>query len=123
MDEPFAALDSQTRSILHTELQQIWCATKKTVIFVTHNVEEAVLLADRVIVMAANPGRIKKEYRVNLARPRAPEHAGLVRVVNQIMKELKEEVEKVARSEYDSGWSLQKSTFLLSPDSNVGGNI
>ncbi|BAF58417.1 MAG: ABC transporter ATP-binding protein [Pelotomaculum sp.] len=123
MDEPFAALDSQTRSILHGELQQIWEATRKTIIFVTHNVEEAVLLADRVAVMAANPGRIKREFEIKLPRPRDMENVEFVYLVGQIMKELKDEVEKVARSEFDSGWSLKKSTFLLSPDSNLGGSI
>lgn len=123
MDEPFAALDSQTRSILHGELQQIWEATKKTIIFVTHNVEEAVLLSDRVAVMTANPGRIKKEFNIKLARPRDVGNGKLVRFISQIMKELKDEVEKVARSEYDSGWSLKKSALVLSADSNLGRSI
>lgn len=123
MDEPFAALDSQTRSILHTELQQIWGQTKKTIIFVTHNVEEAVLLANRVLVMSANPGRIKKEFRVELARPRDIECIDLARVVNQIMQELKEEVEKVAKAEFDSDWTLQKGAFLPDPASNLGDGI
>lgn len=123
MDEPFASLDSQTRSILHTELQQIWRTTGKTIVFVTHNVEEAVLLADRVVVMTANPGRIKKEFRVQLARPRDLENVDLAFVVSQIMQELKEEVEKVAKAEYDSDWSLEKSTFLPSPNNNMGNGI
>lgn len=123
MDEPFAALDSQTRNILHAELQQIWGATRKTIIFVTHNVEEAVLLADRVIVMAASPGRIKKEFRVQLARPRNVEDVDLTRTVAQILNELKEEVEKVAKAELDSDWSLQKNTFLSGPDNYMGDGI
>lgn len=123
MDEPFAALDSQTRNILHAELQQIWGATRKTIIFVTHNVEEAVLLADRVIVMAASPGRIKKEFRVQLARPRNVEDVDLTRTVAQILNELKEEVEKVAKAELDSDWSLQKNAFLSGPDNYMGDGI
>lgn len=123
MDEPFAALDSQTRSILHAELQQIWGKTKKTIIFVTHNVEEAVLLANRVVVMSANPGRIKKELTVNLARPRNIGNVDVAFTVSQIVKELKEEVEKVVKAELDSDWSLQKDTFLPSPDSNLGSGI
>lgn len=123
MDEPFAALDSQTKSILHAELQQIWGTTKKTIIFVTHNVEEAVLLADRVIVMAANPGRIKKEFRVQLARPRNIENIDLAYVVSQIVRELKEEVEMVAKAEFDGDWPLQKDAFLRGPDSYMGDGI
>lgn len=123
MDEPFAALDSQTRSILHIELQEIWRATGKTIIFVTHNVEEAVLLADRVVVMAANPGRIKKEFSVKLARPRDIDNVDLAFVAGQVMQDLKEEVEKVAKAEFDSDWSLKKDTFLPNPDSNLGNGI
>lgn len=89
MDRPFAALDSQTKSILQLELQQIWLETRKNIIFVTHNVEEAVLLADRVLVMAANPGVIKKEFHIQLARPRQPDNVDLAYLAADIMKELK----------------------------------
>jgi len=108
---------------LHTELQQIWKETGKTIIFVTHNVEEAVLLANRVIVMSANPGRIKREFKVKLARPRDIESIDLAILTSQIVQELREEVEKVAKAEFDSDWSLQKNTFLPNPDSNLGSGI
>jgi ABC-type nitrate/sulfonate/bicarbonate transport system ATPase subunit len=72
MDEPFAALDAQTRSTLQKELARLWHETDKTVLFVTHSVEEAVLLGDRAIVMSARPGRLKAEVQINLARPRDP---------------------------------------------------
>lgn len=120
MDEPFAALDSQTKSILQLELQQIWLETKKTIIFVTHNVEEAVLLADRVIVMSANPGKVKKDFRVQLARPRQQESLDLAYIVADIMKELKEEVEKVAKAEYDSDWNIKKAPVLSDINNNMG---
>ncbi len=120
MDEPFAALDSQTKNILQVELQQIWWETKKTIIFVTHNVEEAVLLADRVIVMAANPGTIKKEFSIQLARPRQPENIDVSYLVADIIRELKEEVEKVAKAEFDSDWNLKKDIILSDADSNMG---
>lgn len=123
MDEPFAALDSQTRSILHRELQYIWRTTRKTIIFVTHNVEEAVLLADRVVVMSANPGRIKREFSIKLARPRESDNIDLAFVVSQVLHELKEEVERVARAEFDSDWSLQDNTFLARADRNLGTGI
>ncbi len=120
MDEPFAALDSQTKNILQLELQHIWWETKKTIIFVTHNVEEAVLLADRVIVMSANPGRIKKEFKIELARPRVLESIDLTYVIKDVMKALKEEVEKVAKAEYDNDWSIEKDTVLFNTDNDLG---
>jgi ABC-type nitrate/sulfonate/bicarbonate transport system ATPase subunit len=70
MDEPFGALDALTREQLQHELQQIWARTGVTVIFVTHSVEEAVLLADRVLVMSAGPGRIENDVTIDLPRPR-----------------------------------------------------
>jgi NitT/TauT family transport system ATP-binding protein len=71
MDEPFAAVDAQTRELLQDELMQIWEKTKKTVIFITHSIDEAVLLADRVVVMTTRPGRIKAVLDINLPRPRS----------------------------------------------------
>lgn len=70
MDEPFAALDAQTRDLMQAELLQIWERTKKTVLFVTHSIEEAAYLSDRVIVMTARPGRTKEIIRIHLPRPR-----------------------------------------------------
>ena len=70
MDEPFAALDAQTRDLMQAELLQIWERTRKTVLFVTHSIEEAAYLSDRVIIMTARPGRTKNILKVNLPRPR-----------------------------------------------------
>jgi NitT/TauT family transport system ATP-binding protein len=70
MDEPFAALDAQTRSIMQQELLRVWSAERRTAIFITHNIEEAILLGDRVVVMTARPGRIKDVVAVGLPRPR-----------------------------------------------------
>jgi ABC-type nitrate/sulfonate/bicarbonate transport system ATPase subunit len=70
MDEPFGALDALTREQLQHELLQIWSRTGVTTIFITHSVEEAVLLADRVLVMSAGPGRIESDFHISLARPR-----------------------------------------------------
>src|SRR5204863_2755832 len=71
MDEPFAALDAQTREFMQAELLKIWTASKKTVLFITHQIDEAAFLADRVIVMGTRPGRIKQEFRIPFERPRA----------------------------------------------------
>jgi len=101
MDEPFAALDAQTRDRFHLELQQIWMKTKKTIIFVTHNVSEAVCLGDRVLVLSYRPGRIKKEFVVGHPRPReyraTPELAG---ITARVLDQLREEVEKAEREEF-----------------------
>jgi NitT/TauT family transport system ATP-binding protein len=70
MDEPFGALDEQTRVVLQQELLRIWSATRKTVVFITHSVDEALALADRVLVMSERPGRITAEVHVPFARPR-----------------------------------------------------
>lgn len=70
MDEPFAAVDAQTRETMHVELLRIWEKTNKTIIFVTHSIEEAVFLSDRVAVMTKNPGTIKEIIDINLPRPR-----------------------------------------------------
>ena len=70
MDEPFAALDAISRSLLQVELVRIWELTRKTIVFVTHNIEEAVLLADRVAIMTARPGRVREIVEIDLARPR-----------------------------------------------------
>ena len=99
MDEPFGALDAQTREILQAELQEIWSLTEKTIIFVTHNVREAVCLGDRVLVCSARPGRIKKEIRIDLPRPRKLGSLELIKVSNLIMQELRSEIETVMKEE------------------------
>lgn len=102
MDEPFTALDAQTRDILHDELQKIWEKTGKTIIFVTHNVREAVCLGDRVIVLSSQPGRIKASFDIDLPRPRHIEDTGVMEIVRPILDELKFEIQKSVEEEYDA---------------------
>ena len=123
MDEPFAALDAQTRDILHEELQDIWSLTKKTILFVTHNVREAVRLADRVLIFTARPGRIKKEVRIELPHPRDVNDPNTMRYAQDIGACLREEVEKFLKEEVDQNWSLKRAAILETLDTSLGGGI
>src|SRR5437870_6990861 len=89
MDEPFAALDALTREQLYGDLQQIWKARRKTIVFVTHNVREAACLGDRVLLFSPHPGRIQEEFPVDLPRPRDINSLDLVDGAIQITKALK----------------------------------
>ncbi len=95
MDEPFAALDAQTRTFMQLELLRIWSQTKKTVIFITHMISEAILLSDRVIVFSHRPGKVRSEFAVPLARPRnidiRSDHR-FVELENLVWKQIEEEV-------------------------------
>lgn len=99
MDEPFAALDAQTRDTFHSELQDIWAQTGTTIVFVTHNVREALVLGDRVVLMTARPGRIKREFRCGLPRPRHIEDHALVDAARQVLADLRAEVLAAAQEE------------------------
>jgi NitT/TauT family transport system ATP-binding protein len=99
MDEPFAALDAQTRDVLQQELQEIWARTGTTILFVTHNVREAVILADRVFVMTPSPGRLKREIPVDLPRPRAPESHSVVDLARLVRSELEHDIYAAAAPE------------------------
>ena len=99
MDEPFAALDAQTRRLLQEELVEIWQQTHKTILFVTHNVREATVLGDKVLVISARPGRIKKGYAIHLPRPRRESDPHLIVIQQRILLELQEEIAKVVKDE------------------------
>ncbi len=88
MDEPFAALDAMTREEMQRLLVDVWRETRKTVVYVTHNVAEAVYLADRIVVMAPHPGTVKAELRVRIARPRDPLSSEFVEAQRQVLAHL-----------------------------------
>jgi ABC-type nitrate/sulfonate/bicarbonate transport system ATPase subunit len=93
MDEPFAALDAQTRSMMQQELLGVWSAERRTAIFITHNIEEAILLGDRVVVMTARPGRIKEIVAIELPRPRDVTSAEFNEIRRRIGALLEDEVQ------------------------------
>ena len=104
MDEPFAALDAQTRELLQNQLLQIWDKRRTTVVFVTHGIEEAVFLADRVVVMTARPGKIKQVIDIDLPRPRSEDIRSSVEFAfnkEKVWSVLKEEVNKAQKD-----WAL-----------------
>jgi NitT/TauT family transport system ATP-binding protein len=103
MDEPFAALDAQTRDLLHDELERIWSETGRTIIFVTHNVREAVRLGDRVVLLTFRPGRVKSEFPVDLPRPRSLEDPQVALAARAVLDELREEINRSLEAEYKSG--------------------
>jgi len=103
MDEPFAALDAQTRDLLHDELERIWAETGRTIIFVTHNVREAVRLGDRVVLFTFRPGRVKREITIDLPRPRQLEDVTVAKTAREILDDLREEINRSIESEYGCG--------------------
>ncbi len=99
MDEPFGSLDAQTRNIMQRELLNIWEKTNKTIIFVTHSVDEALFLSDRVMVLTARPASVKKEFTIDLPRPRDRAGKDFAKIRHDILGEVEEEVTKAIASE------------------------
>jgi NitT/TauT family transport system ATP-binding protein len=96
MDEPFGALDAMTRDILHDELERLWADRSLTVVFVTHNVREAVRLGDRVVLLTSRPGRVAEEFSVDIERPRRIESPDVSSLAATITERLREEVRRHA---------------------------
>ena len=92
MDEPFAALDAITRDVLHEELTRIWTETERAVIFVTHNVREAVRLGQRVVLLSSRPGRVAREWAVDIPQPRRIEDPAVSRLSAEITEDLRQEI-------------------------------
>lgn len=97
MDEPFAALDAQTREFMQQELLKVWSQTRKTVLFITHQIDEAIFLADRVVVMSSRPGRIKAIFDIDIPRPRnlhIKREPQFLRLADEVWTLIEEEVRK-----------------------------
>jgi len=92
MDEPFGALDAMTRDLLHDELEGLWSSTNKTVVFVTHNVREAVRLGDRVVLLSSRPGRVAAEFPITIPRPRRMDSPEVATQASLITQRLRQEV-------------------------------
>jgi NitT/TauT family transport system ATP-binding protein len=97
MDEPFGALDAMTRDLLHDEIDRVCADRRLTVIFVTHNVQEAVRLGDRVVVMSSRPGRVIDEFAVDIEHPRRIDSAPVAELAARITDRLREEMSRDAR--------------------------
>src|SRR5262245_13147823 len=97
MDEPFGALDAMTRDVLHDEIEAIWARTGLTVLFVTHNVREAVRLGDRVVLLSSRPGRVVAEFPIDVARPRSPDSVAVAEMTARVTDRLREEVRRHGR--------------------------
>ena len=106
LDEPFGALDALTRANLQQELQRIWQSEKITTILVTHDVEEAVLLGGRVVVMQPHPGRIKRIVPIHLERPRKREDYRLASIKNDILRDFQEHIDVLPHEldQYKLSW-------------------
>ena len=96
MDEPFGALDAITRDLMHDELERIWLDAGLTIVFVTHNVREAVRLGDRVVLMSSRPGRVVEQFPVTSPRPRRHDDPHVASTSGRILDRLREEVRRHA---------------------------
>lgn len=121
LDEPFGALDAQTRSLLQTELLTLWERTELSVVFVTHSLEEAVALSDRVILMASRPGRIIADVLIDAPRPRdLRRDLALGAIQDRLLAQLSAEVTRVAAEEYDSGWAVKPAPVREGEEAGSG---
>lgn len=123
MDEPFSALDEQTRMVLHKELLEIWKKTNVTIFFVTHNIREAVLLSQKVVVFATRPGRIKSTISVPSTKDGVMPDSITLRTEQRILSILQEEIEKVLKEEMGDDYSFKTDHLHRSHSSDLGSHI
>jgi len=122
MDEPFAALDAQTRTLMHAQVQDLWVQTRKTILFVTHSVGEAVRLADRIVVLHAHPGRIRTEIAIELPHPRNFDSREIGELVHRVRREIEDEVNRV-NAQMAEYWKPQTPDDLGGHLVDMGGGI
>ena|SRR3989338_2074919 len=123
MDEPFGALDAQTRQLLQQELLEIWGRTRTTIFFVTHNVREATAIADKIYEISARPGQIKRRYAVSIPRPRSEADPRIIAIHQRILGSLEEEIAKVVKEQVDAEYALAPRGVVVPADRNLGRDI
>ncbi|PIC65183.1 nitrate/sulfonate/bicarbonate ABC transporter ATP-binding protein [Sporosarcina sp. P13] len=123
MDEPFAALDEQTRMVLHKELLEIWRKTKVTVFFITHNIREAVLLSQKIVVFATRPGKIKAVFNSKDSKDGIEPNDVMLQLEKQILAELQDEIEKVLKEEMGDDYSFKTNSVSRDTSGDMGSHI
>lgn len=123
MDEPFAALDEQTRMVLHRELLEIWEKLKITIVFITHNIREAVLLSNKIVVLATRPGRIKATFGAKSTRDGVTPDDITLHLEQQILAVLEEEIEKVLKEEMGDDYSFETNRIHRDTGGDMGSGI
>lgn len=123
MDEPFSALDEQTRMVLHKELLEIWRKTKVTIFFVTHNIREAVLLSEQVVVFATRPGKIKETVHIRTMQDGIMPDSVTLNKEQKILTILQEEIEKVLKEEMGDDYSFKTDSIHRGDSDNMGSYI
>lgn len=122
MDEPFAALDEQTRIVLQKELLEIWKKTKVTILFITHNIREAVLLSEKIIVLATRPGKVKETFSVPINDGVMPNRVSL-HLEQKILSTLEEEMEKVLKEEMGDDYRFKTDPIYRDHSGDMGSYI
>ena len=123
MDEPFSALDEQTRMVLHKELMEIWKKTKVTIFFVTHNIREAVLLSEKVIVFGTRPGKVKEVIPVPSSKDGIVPDSVSLHTEQRILAILEEEIEKVLKEEMGDDYSFKTNYLHRNDSGDMGSHI
>ncbi|MEH7009749.1 ABC transporter ATP-binding protein [Neobacillus niacini] len=123
MDEPFSALDEQTRMVLHKELLEIWRKTKVTIFFITHNIREAVLLSEEVVVFATRPGRIKEIIPVPTMKDGVTPDSVTLNTEQRILSILQDEIEKVLKEEMGDDYSFKTDHLHRGDSGDMGSHI